>query len=451
VSDDLLRGAIVDYTQSEYADRAVELYGDRFRYIPPEKLWLYYDGQRWREDQYDAAFHFVETMCREINEETPASIESASGGTKNNPLKETTRARCNAASIEGVCRIMRTKRPIVSQRHKFDPDPYLFNTPIGTFDFRDNSVHPHTPDDMITKLSGGIFDLDAPEPALFRFYFDEVQSPEWQEQIWRALGYSASGIPGEYIFLHTGSGGNGKSTLLDCVEEALGDYADEISWKVLHSAGIESHDTIFEDLLGKRLAISHLGSRVLSSEALRLLVSETSIKARGMHKDIHTFPATHTFHVTVNNPPPMLDLDASIRRRVLVIPWNVTVNKPNLALKHELPQLAKDYVLTQILLAASRWQASEFPESATQEQFRKNVTYAFASECCEMGPGYRELTETLYAAAKRWAIVEDVKLPSEAIFGRTLSRTFGLQGYRTSGTTRRKGWEGIQLKANYKV
>jgi len=449
-ADELLkdRSTIGDYTQSEYADRFTEEYGDRFRYIPPEDRWLNYSDGRWREDQYDAAFHFAEKMCRQILEDTP---KMSSSGTKTNPYREVARSRCSAASIAAVCRIARTKRPIVTTRDKFDANPYLLNTPNGTYDLLTGEILPHDSKHMITHITSGVYSPDIEAPEDFTEYFDEVQTLEWQEQLWRAVGCSLLGVFGEYAFLHTGSGGNGKSTFLDLVGEALGDYADEASWKVLHKIGEEAHETILEDLRGKRVSIIHMGSRSLSPEQLRLLVSESTVKARGMRENMHTFRASHTFHVSMNNPPPMNDLDASVRRRLLIVPWNVTVREPDPMLKERLRITAKDYVLTQLIDGYQRWSLAQFPRDPTEAQFSKNPIYAFGTTCCEFDPTYSELTENLYAAAQRWAEDTGEKLPSPAIFGRTLSRTFNLSSYRTSGSPRRKGWSGIRLITDYHV
>lgn len=430
------------YTQSEYADRFVAAYGDRFRYIAEEDCWLYYSDGRWRADQYDAAFHFAESICRQILKETPKRI-----GDKPNAHYAVAKERCGSGSIASVCRIARTRRPIVTVRRKFDPDPYRINFPNGTYDLRTDELAEHSPDDMITKQCLYDFDPEAVGP-IFDDYFEGVQ-PEahWREQIMRMLGYSICGRYGEYIFIHTGSGGNGKSTLLKLAAKVFGDYTITASWKVLSGKAETEHETLIAALEGKHLAIVQMGGHALSSEQLRTLVAEPDFTARKMHQDERVIEATHTFHVAQNDPPPMRHLDASTRRRIIVVDWAVTVLDPVENLRDLITEQEGSYVATQIVLAYRRFVRAELDRAHTQEYFERNRVYAYVADRLERDDGSFIAISELRADYEKWCAEHGEKPENETAFGRLLSEMEIDKGFETiSGRTSRVR-KGIRFRA----
>lgn len=406
------------YTQSEYADRFVSLYGERFRYITLEDCWLYYDEGRWREDQYDAAFHFAEKLCRQILDETP---ERSPDGKKVNHDWDVAKQRCGAGNIASVVRIARTRRPIVTVREKFDTNPMLINVVNGTYDLQARLLREHRQDDMITKMCPFRYDPQATGPH-FDDYFKEVQpNGHWREQILRNLGYSISGKFGEFVFIHVGSGGNGKTTLLKLASRVIGNYGATASWKILSNRGEESHETILAELEGKRFAVVQMGGRALSSEQLRTIVAEPDFKARKMREDSRTIESVHTLHVAQNDPPPMKQLDASTRRRVIVVEWNTKIEDPDDDLPIRL-FAEGDYVLTQIIDAFARWSNHGMDRSATEQFFKRNRTYAWVAEFLEPDPTAWIYSSELTARCDEWRKeVGDPKPITETELGITMS------------------------------
>jgi putative DNA primase/helicase len=417
-----------EYTQPEYADRFVALYGDRFRYITAEECWLYYDEGRWREDQYDTAFHFAETLCREILNETPRIGDDG----KRNPNYQAAKDRTSVGNIGAICRIARNRRPVVTTREKFDSDPFLLNLANGTYDLRARELRGYDQSDMITKLIPYRYDPEANGPD-FDEYFAEVQPDEhWREQILRDLGYSITGKYGEFVFVHVGSGGNGKTTLLKLVSRIFHDYATAASWKILSNKAEDTHETILAELEGKRFGIVQMGGRALSSEQLRTIVAEPDFKARRMRSDSRTIEATHTLHVAQNDPPPMKQLDASTRRRIVVIEWTTVIEDQDDTLPDKLIACG-DYVLTRIIEAYYRFNRHEIDKTATEAYFEKNRVYAWIAEALEPDANSWISTDVLYEAYKEWSESFGEKAESSTSLGRTLTALGSLRDRKSEG------------------
>lgn len=420
------------YSYPEYADRFVEVYGAQFRYITAEKLWLHYNEGRWREDQYDSAFHFAEKLCWQIYQDTP---ELLSDGKKSNPLRRKAEERCSPRQIDLILRAAKTRRPIVTTRNKFDCNPMLINVQNGTYDLEARVLREHRQDDMITKICPFAYDPQA-TGIHFDDYFTEVQPKEsTREQILRDLGYSITGNYGEYAFVHVGVGGNGKTTLLKLVTRVLGNYATGASWKILSNKADESHETILAKLEGKRFCVVQMGGRSLSSEQLRTIVAEPDFEARKMQQDSRTIEATHTLHVAQNDPPPLRQLDASTRRRLIVIEWNELIDDPDDGLPSRLA-VEGDYVLTRIIDAHARWSTHGVDRKATEAYFGKNASYAWLENSGELerdAENWLYMKEQLYPAFVRWCEDTGREPESENAFGRTLT---GLGSQRKRDSSR---------------
>lgn len=443
---DPLLGAIVHYTQSEYADRFVVEYAHEFRYIAAEDNWLHYDDGRWREDQYDSATHFCEKMCRVILAETSEFYEDEeSGKRKRNPWHETARARCGAGSIAGVLRLARTRRPIVTRRGKFDRNPYLLNLPNGTYDLLTGKLRKPRPADMITYTTVGCYDKTASGPTFDRYFAQVQPSAIWRDEILKALAYSLPGTYGNYIFVHSGSGGNGKTTLLELIQVALGDYASELSWKILNAKANDSHETILAELEGVHLGIIQMHGHAISSEQLRSLVAEPSFKARKMQQDSRTIQATHTLHIAQNNTPTLRDLDASTRRRIVAFNWGVTIDNP----RDDLGELLRnevDYILTKLIDIYSDMALDEvsFNREATETYLSStNPVYAFVKQRCESHPSYSDAADELFRSLTKYCAEEGITPKvTQTTFGRTLTQL----GYTRVRTSQQRRWSGIRLK-----
>ena len=123
----------------------------------------------------------------------------------------------------------------------------LLNVANGTLDLRTGSLRAFNRDDLITKQGKVDFDPEAKCPMFMAFIARIMGYPTAAEEITldatelrrrkraairlisflqRALGYSLTGRTDEQVFfIAHGTGQNGKSTLLEIVRAAFGDYA----------------------------------------------------------------------------------------------------------------------------------------------------------------------------------------------------------------------------------
>jgi hypothetical protein len=168
-----------------------------------------------------------------------------------------------------------------------------------------------------------------------------------------------------------GDGANGKSTLVDAVMHALGDYADAADPDLLRARTFDAHPTGVADLHGLRLALLHesdAGHR-LAEGTVKRLTGGDRLKARRMREDFWSFQPSHTFVMLTNHKPQVGGTDEGIWRRLRLVPFGVVIppEERDEELGRKLADEA-DAVLAWLVSGYLAWQVSGFaePQQVTQ-------------------------------------------------------------------------------------
>lgn len=122
----------------------------------------------------------------------------------------------------------------------------------------------------------------------------------------------------EKSFILYGNGANGKSVLLNTIQEMIGDYnTSYISMKDLEQSFLRSN------LLGKSLNISsELEKSVGKTENFKKLVSGESVEAQFKYKDSFHFKNKAKLLFAMNQLSFISDLSDGLFRRLAIIPFN---------------------------------------------------------------------------------------------------------------------------------
>lgn len=294
--------------------------------------WHLWDGHRWAPDRDGGALRLaidtIKAALHDLEYLDPKSRDA---------LYSDIRKTESASGLEGMLRIAAALSTFAVAADRLDPDPYLFNTTDGTLDLRTGGLRPHNPDDRITKVAGcGI--TDQPGPTFARFLDEVLPDREVQEFVRRLFGYSMLGTVREHVLpIFTGTGKNGKSTLLDAVGKAFGDYAISAEPEMLIDRG-NSHPTGQADLLGVRLAMTSETDegRKLAAATVKRLTGGDKVRARRMRKDFFEFDPSHTIVMVTNHKPKVAGDDPALWRRIRVVPFDVVVEKVDTRLPERL-------------------------------------------------------------------------------------------------------------------
>jgi putative DNA primase/helicase len=320
----------VHRSQLRMAERLAARHGHRLRFAHGLG-WLVWDGTRWRDDvdgePYRNAIEIVKEAIAEADEMMDADLD-----------KDAHKIETSSA-LTGVLQIARYLRPMAVAAAELDADPWLFNTTSGTLDLRTGILRNHDPADLITKVAGCEYNPAATGPVFDRFIEEILPDAGVREFVQRLFGYALLGKVTEHLLpILTGVGCNGKTTLVESVMKAFGDYAIAADPELFVERTWAAHPTGQADLLGVRLAVTQETDegRRLAAATVKRLTGGDKIRARKMRQDFFQFAPSHTAIMVTNFKPKTSSDDPALWRRIQVVPFDVVVTEIDTALPDKL-------------------------------------------------------------------------------------------------------------------
>ena len=402
------------------AERLFVNYGDRLKYCYPEKTWYFWDGRRWCRDisgtaerVTDESLKIMEAeleIYRQIDEKTQGDENGKSNSEK--AFKKHIKSSRSSKAKKAMRTELQHLVPIVPGQ--FDKDKYLFNTPDGIIDLREERIIPHDMEKYITKISGtSVSDSECPKWLEFLgTIFDH--DAEMIRYIQKAVGYSlGGGISEQCAFFLYGTGRNGKSTFLDTVRAMMGDYACNAQPEtimVTHSNSGSARSDI------ARLKGARMVTTVEPNEGMRLdeglikqLTGGDPVTARFQYSSEFEFTPEFKIWMATNHKPIIRGTDTGIWRRIHLIPFTVQIPEDKVdrnlpyKLRKELPSVLRWAVDGYYLYKKEGLKKPAAVLSAISEYRREmDVISSFLSDCCTIGEGEIQ-SQKLYNAYCGWA------------------------------------------------
>lgn len=312
--------------QLRMALRLVHAYADDLRFVHGVG-WHVWTGTRWREDDRGQARRAVAEGVLRAALHQAIDLDPRQRGELVADVR-----RCETATgVDGVLRLAESLVPFAVTVRDLDADPHVLNTTTGTVDLRTGELRPHDPADLLTKVTGAGYNDDAASGSFDQFLAEILPDREVREFVQTLFGIALVGRVIEHILpIFTGLGRNGKSTLLNVVRAALGDYAIEAEPDLLIDRD-RAHPTGLMDLRGVRLAVSQESDagRRLAVGTVKRLTGGDAIRARRMRSDFVEFAPSHTAVLVTNHKPRVPGDDPALWRRLRVVPFDVVVPDPD--------------------------------------------------------------------------------------------------------------------------
>jgi putative DNA primase/helicase len=429
------------------ARRFVAEHSSEFRYVstlhPPWQIW---DGRRWTGDTRQLHLEAAKaTADRMLQDATAAEERKAAQEARR---LQRLRAMLDLAQSDPV---------IARQANEFDSDPWLLNVGNGTIDLRTGELRTHGRDDLITLLAGADYDPDAPTPVWDQFLDRVLPDPELRAYVQRILGLAAVGLTFEHVLpvLH-GSGANGKSTFVNAVKTAFGEYAHEAPVATLIGSARPGNATPdLADLRGRRLVTvseTREDGR-LGVERVKALTGGDEITARYLYRQPFTFKPTHVVVLQTNHRPRIRDDGHAIWRRLKLVPFEATI--PEDEQRKELGQelaAERDGILAWIIDGALSYVDHGLAEpdtitKATAEYRREeDLLIGWAEECCDPDPGVWAATSELRESFAAWAKANGAEPISSTAFAARLRARNDLDVTPERHPSGARGWRGLRLR-----
>jgi putative DNA primase/helicase len=440
-------------TEFGNAQRFADQHGSNFRYVHPWRKWLGWDSRRWKIDDTGAAERCAKETVRSIFEEAA----KAAGDDQAKELGKWALQSQSATRLHATLELAKSEPGIPVTPNELDRGAWFLNVLNGTIDLRTGDLLEHRREDLITKLAPVEFDPNAHAPVWQATLERVLPNPKIRAFFKRLCGYAITGDTSEHVLpMLYGTGANGKSTVLNALLEALGDYAMQAAPDLL-IAKRNSHPTELADLFGGRLvaSIEVEDGRRLAESLVKQLTGGDRVKARRMRQDFWEFTPTHKVLMAVNHKPIVRGTDTAIWRRIRLIPFTETIppaeqdKKLPEKLKAELPGILAWAVEGCLEWQRSGLQAPDEVRKATGEyRSEMDVLGAFLKECCAQGPDEDEAAGDLYKAYRMWCEDGGERPETQRKFGSQL-RERGFERYR-GGSAGGHRWRKVSLLTLWK-
>ncbi|HMQ77820.1 MAG TPA: phage/plasmid primase, P4 family [Flavobacteriales bacterium] len=317
-------GEAYKHNHERFASRLAEQFAGSILWVTGLG-WFYYDGQRWASDPDNA----VPKQC--VSEVLEQALEDAEASGSRELATEVKRAQ-TATGFRGILDIAASKPQLRAAPEQMDTDPWLLNVRNGTVDLHTGELHPHRPEDRITKITRAAWQPEAASLDWDQFLSSSLPDPAVRDFLQRAVGVALVGQVYEHkLVINTGQGRNGKGVFSEAVTFALGDYASTADPAMFlqdprHPVRSAGTDAKLLRLRGVRAAFMSEIQRnaVLNESVMKTLTGGDRIEAKKMYGNPVEFTPSHSFFVAANDLP-RVDADArAVWARMLVVPWDVS-------------------------------------------------------------------------------------------------------------------------------
>jgi putative DNA primase/helicase len=441
------------YTRSDLgnAERFIDMHGDKVRWCPARKAWLIYDGMRWDWDECGVAVKFAHETARSIHKDAALETDPAK-------QKEIAKFAVSSQDAKRISGMLSQARPYLAvSMFELDRDPWIVNCRNGTLDLRTGELKPHRPADLITKLVPVEYDAAATCPRFHQFLKETLVDDAVVSFIKRFAGYTLTGITRERLLaiLH-GSGKNGKTTLVEVLHSAAGDYATNTDTETILAKRYQGVGNDVAALKGARFVSAaevEQGRRLAESKVKQLTGSDT-VTARYLFGEPFNFKPQFKLWLSTNNKPVIQGTDDAIWDRIRLVPFTQrfegTRQDPKLLEKllEELPG-----IFAWMVEGCLEWQEHGLgePDSVRDatDKYRSEMDTlaAFIDDKCVVAANASVLAEELYQKYSLWCEHNGERKEAQKGFVPMLSERGFLRKRATSGVNKgRYIWRGIGLR-----
>lgn len=434
------------------AERLVAEHGRDLRYSAGLG-WFAWDGRCWRRDSDGEALRRAKRTVRAMYAEAidlddPDARKAQSAWA----IKSESAARLRASVS-----LAESERPVIVRPDEFDADPLLFNALNGTVDLRTGELREHRREDLLTKMSGAVYDPEARSELWERVLERATRHCAGLAGfVQRAAGYSMTGYTVEEVllFLH-GPTATAKSTVAEALKAAFGEYATTADFETFlkrrGAAGIRN------DIA--RLWSAHIvfsievsDGAALAEGLLKLLTGGDTVAARFLYQETFEFMPRFTLWLAANERPRVRAEDSAMWRRILQVPFTeeIPVEERDERVKIELrtnPEV-RAAILAWAVRGCLEWQGEglgvpDCVREYTDEYRAENDPLRdWLADACLLCADCQTASSALRASYESWCETNGEKPLSTKAYGD------GLRGRRLKATKRggRRVWEGIALR-----
>jgi len=266
-------------TDTGNAERLVAAFGENFRYLKDEGIFVVWNVCKWKRDRSQASsgdelFPLTKTVVREKPFWTDRKWKESS--------ESQGKRRAMVSTVTGEVEVL-------AENRDFDKKPMLLYVANGLVDLQQGTFGEFCREDYVARAAAVSYDASAKCPKFLDFLNLIFQGDaDTVRFIQKALGYTLTGSTGgQCFFICYGLGANGNSTLLELMAQIIGpDFYTPA--KFLTFVTSKHADAKYEiaNLRGMRLvtAVEPRKAGSLDEEVLKQVTGGDMIKTRQIYE-----------------------------------------------------------------------------------------------------------------------------------------------------------------------
>ncbi len=467
-----------EHTDVGNARRMAKRYAGALAYVPTFGRWLEFAEHQWIEDSRGYIVQRAVAVTEDL------LIESARLTTEAAKVRDATVRAAMLAQAEAVFKwakqsqsrqridamvaLARTEPALAVEKARLDADDFVLGVPNGLLELSATTTfRAGGPDDWITRQSQATWQGEAECPQWKHFLAEVQPDPEVRHWLQMFVGYCLTGSCSEQVFLVLhGDGANGKGVFINTIKRLLGRYTEVVQFQSFLEKRTDAIRNDLAKLDKARLVVAQEGPRgaVLDEGLVKQLTGQDEIAARFLYKDEFTFRPRFKIILVANHKPVIQGTDLGIWRRVVLVPWNVTIPEGKrdrdleAKLESELPG-----VLAWAVEGFHKWREqglSQLPEAIrhakAEYQNESDVIARWLEDAAELddqmisagsaeSSGHWATSADLVESHRQWCLTFGHRPFSEKALGDRL-RKLGLAKGKQKGV---RGWRGVRLKPSY--
>ena len=422
----------------------VDYYHDIILSNSDRKCWYIYDGRVWRPDVHGLNISELAKEFHDLLLAFAATITSED--TRERFLK-----RVDMLDQRKYRDIMvkdsMSDKDISVKMDAFDRDKFIFNCHNGTIDLRTGEFRPHSPSDLLTKMTEVDYVPDATCPRWLSF-MDEIMEGDSERirYLQKAIGYAMSGDTRlECMFiLYGATSRNGKGTTMETVLRILGEYGRTAKPEMLSKKGFSDSSGPSEDvarLNGARMVNVSEPEKSMQIDAslTKQMTGNNILTARYLRENSFEFKPQFKLFIDTNHLPQISDMTLFESDRINIIPFyrHFKAEERDIDLK---AFFAKPENLSGILnwcLEGFRMYADEgltMPDSVREatKRYREQSDrlMMFRNQCLKNETGQELRAQSIYSRYKDWCADNGYKYENATNFRKKMEQFYVYQRRR---------------------
>ncbi len=455
----VVRQSLAKRTDLGNAQRLAARYANVVRYVRATDTWHIWDDTRWAPDDTGRIDRLARDTVRAMQREAAgmAAETDEQEAVKTDAAKWAVASE-SASRLAAMIQLARFEPGIAVTAMAFDCRPWELNAPNGTIDLRTGKLRNHDPDAMHSQSTAAPFLPGVKAERWTAFLKRVLPDAKVRRYVQKLAGASLLGapMPGATFPFFYGPGGTGKSTLLEPVLSALGDYGRLAPANLLVAKRGGSGDQTYDiaALRGARFVLASEGSsrQRLAEDVVKRITGDATLAGRQIREAELTFPNVSALWFMSNHEPRVSSDDTGLWRRIKEIPMDVVLGPEHAGLKETLIEHELPGVLAWCVAGCVAWQAEGLDpplavvEATASYRDDANPLLEWIEHCCVRDPEARESVTDLHASYADWCAAARRSNDYPSGRGKTWARALrsvGAEPYRT-GTAR--GYEGLALR-----